>query len=141
MKDKLYYFPAYEMVTQYFVDPFREDNRHLAPIVPGTVIATFVRHYCQGDVAATTASTEAIDDAPGGKVHGRVMRHAAASVDDARSRELLARVAELEEDLADLQSTCEARQQVIDGLKRAADERLALIERLDAELKARGDAK
>jgi hypothetical protein len=141
LNDKLYYFPAYEMVTQYFVDPFREDNRHLAPIVPGTVIATFVRHFCAGDVAATTAEAESLEDAPGGKVHGRVMRHAAASIDDARSRELLARIAELEEDLAELQATCEARQEVIDGLKHAADERLVLIERLDAELRARGIAK
>lgn len=142
VNDKLFYFPAYEIVTQYFVDPFGADNRHLAPIVPGTVIATFVKHFCEGDVgAADTEPASALEGAPDSRAHGRVLRHAAASLEDARSRELLVRIAELEEDVAELQATCEARQDVIDGLKHAADERLRLIERLDGELRAQREHK
>jgi hypothetical protein len=70
--EKLFYFPAYEFVTDYFVDPFREDNRHLAPIVPGTIISYFVRHYCDGEMQPRRE-----DDAPGTmpKMIDRVMRH------------------------------------------------------------------
>jgi hypothetical protein len=41
-------------------------------------------------------------------------------------------VAELEEDIGELQRICDERQVVMDGLKQAADERLALVEKLHA---------
>ena len=127
--DSLFYFPAYEFVTSYFVDPFREDNRHLAPIVPGTIIAFFVRHFCEAELAVR-ADPGSLDSLPGGKVLNRVMQHAAIVGESSESRELLVRIAELEEDVAELQGICEARQGVIDEIKRAADERLRLVEEL-----------
>jgi hypothetical protein len=125
----LYYFPAYEFVTNYFVDPFREDGRHLAPIVPGTIISFFVRHFCEAGLAGERIEGS-LDSLPGGKVLERVMRHAAIVGESGVARELLVRIAELEEDLAGLQSICEARQEVIDGIKHEADERLQLVEEL-----------
>lgn len=54
---------------------------------------------------------------------------------DARSGELLARIAELEGRVVDLQKICDERREVIVELDRAARERLELIHRLDAEVK------
>lgn len=54
---------------------------------------------------------------------------------DPRSGELLARIAELEGKVVDLQKICDERQEVIVGLDQAARERLDLIHRLDAEVK------
>ena len=126
----LFYFPAYELVTQYFVDPFREDNRHLASAVPAAVIALFVDKYCR-DVGAATPAAGSLDGIAGGRVLGRVMRHAAIAA-EGETRELLVRIADLEEDAAELQRICDARQGVIDELKTAAEERLALLEKLHA---------
>lgn len=130
---RLFYFPSYEMVTQFFMEPHVEDNRHLAPIVPGTIVDFFARHYCEDSLQARReGSLEAI---PGGIYQEQFLRHAALGEKGVQSRELLARIAELEAANVTLQRICEERQVVIDGLDRAARERLALIERLDAELK------
>jgi hypothetical protein len=128
LNKELYYFPAYEIVTQYFVDPFREDNRHLAPFVPGRIIAFFVRHFCRAELAQR-ADPEALAALPSGKMLDRVMRHAAIVGDEA-NRELLVRIAELEQDMRELQRAADERLGVIDELKRAADERLRLVEEL-----------
>jgi hypothetical protein len=42
----LLYFPSYEIVKEYFVDPYLEDNRHPRPEVVSFVMNTFERHYC-----------------------------------------------------------------------------------------------
>ena len=153
---ELFYFPAYEFVTTYFIDPFREDNRHLVPLVPGRILAFFVRHYCEPDMIGERAP-ESLAPLAAGKPLERAMQHAAASAsEDDAQRELLVRIAELEEDVGDLQRVCDEREKVIAELGQAADERLrlvteldraarerlAVIERLDAELKAvrKGDA-
>lgn len=128
LNHELFYFPAYEIVTNYFVDPFREDNRHLAPIVPGTIISFFVRHYCRAEMARP-GQRESLESMPGGRVLERVMQHASIA-GEGPSRELLIRIAELEEDIVELQQVCDARQHVIDEVKKAADERLALVEQL-----------
>jgi len=52
---------------------------------------------------------------------------------DARSGELLARIAALEGTVVTLQRVCDERQEVIVGLDRAARERLELIHRLQRE--------
>jgi hypothetical protein len=44
--EKLFYFPAYEMVKEYFVDPYLDDNRHVKPEVLETVMQTFERAFC-----------------------------------------------------------------------------------------------
>ena len=43
--DPLYYFPSYEIVTAYFRDAYKLDNRHIHPRVIRTIMETFVRHY------------------------------------------------------------------------------------------------
>lgn len=133
--DSLFYFPSYEFVSNYFVDPFREDNRHLAPIVPGTIISFFVRHFCEVDAVVRT-DPRSLETLPGGKMLDRVLKHSAIASEGALDRELLARIAELEDDVAELQGICDARQCVIDELKYAADERLRIIEELDCALRS-----
>jgi peptidoglycan hydrolase CwlO-like protein len=92
-----------------------------------------------------------LDPLTAGKPLERVLQHAdSLATEDDPQRELLVRIAELEEDVADLQRVCDERQKVIEELRQAADERLrlvealdraaaerlALVERLDGELKA-----
>ena len=42
----LFYFPSYEIVKDFFVDPYEADNRHPTPDVVEFVMKTFERHYC-----------------------------------------------------------------------------------------------
>jgi len=42
----LFYFPSYEIVRDFFVDPFEEDNRHPKSEIVRFVMNTFERHYC-----------------------------------------------------------------------------------------------
>jgi hypothetical protein len=42
----LFYFPSYEIVREFFVDPFEEDNRHPKPEIIRSVMDAFERHYC-----------------------------------------------------------------------------------------------
>jgi hypothetical protein len=42
----LYYFPSYEIVKEFVVDPFKEDNRHPKPEVISMIMETFEKHYC-----------------------------------------------------------------------------------------------
>jgi GSCFA family protein len=44
--DRLFYFPAYEIVREAFGDPFVEDNRHIKPEILEAVMTTFERTYC-----------------------------------------------------------------------------------------------
>jgi hypothetical protein len=43
---ELFYFPSYEIVRDFFADPFGEDNRHPKPEIIRFVMNTFERHYC-----------------------------------------------------------------------------------------------
>lgn len=131
----LYYFPSYEIVTNYFIDPFEEDNRHLASIVPGSIIAFFAEHYCLPGVRQRGENS--LTSIPGGELHDRVLRHAAAGAEGSQARELLARIDELEDKTDYLQGVCDERLKVIEELDQAARERLELINKLDAELKSR----
>ena len=132
LNQQLFYFPSYEIVTSYFIDPFIEDNRHLAAIVPGTIIAFFAEHFCEPAVRQSNADNR--QENPDWAVHERVLRHAAAGAQGAQSRELLARIAELEEQTEYLQKVCDERLVVIEGLDKAAKERLALVEALHQKL-------
>ena len=40
-----FYFPSYEIVRDYFGDPFLPDNRHLDKSYSDAVIGVFARHY------------------------------------------------------------------------------------------------
>ncbi len=134
LNKQLFYFPSYEIVTSFFIDPFREDNRHLAPIVPGSIIAFFAKYFCEPSLMQRNDGS--LTNIPGGEMQERVMRHAAVT-EGTQSRELLVRIAELEDRNGDLQKTCDERQAVIDELDAAAKERLDLIVQLDAVARER----
>jgi GSCFA family len=44
--ERLFYFPAYEIVKEFFVDAYLEDNRHVRPEVLAAVMQTFERAFC-----------------------------------------------------------------------------------------------
>ncbi len=44
--DDIYYFPSFEMVKDYFVDPFMEDNRHLKKNSILEIMKLFEKNYC-----------------------------------------------------------------------------------------------
>lgn len=134
VNNELFYFPSYEMVTNYFIDPFREDNRHLAPIVTGSIIAFFAKYFCSEKLHERTVGS--LSTIPGGEMQENVLRHAAVGDDDAQARELHSRVAELEDEKVELQRVCDERLGVIQELDKAAKDRLALIQVLDAQLRA-----
>jgi len=137
LNKQLFYFPSYEIVTSFFLDPFRADNRHLSPIVPGSIIAFFSKYFCEPGVRQRNNGS--LTNTPGGVMQERVMRHAAVGDEGVQSRELLMRIAELEEENVALQKVCDERLHIIQGLDLAAKkERLNLIERLAAQLRKMG---
>jgi hypothetical protein len=44
--DNLYYWPSYEIVTDFFVDAYLEDRRHIRPEVVKTIMNLFTKYYC-----------------------------------------------------------------------------------------------
>lgn len=130
---ELFYFPSYEMVTSFFLDPFTEDNRHLAPIVPGSIIAFFAKYFCEPALVKRVDGS--LINIPGGEMQERVLRHASAGEGN-QSGELLSRIAELEDEKNLLLKICNERQLVIDELDAAAKERLDIILKLDAHIKS-----
>jgi hypothetical protein len=89
---------------------------------------------------ATEREAGSLAHLPGGRTFERAMGHAAFGGADDGTRELLVRIAELEEDAGQLQRICDERQRVIDELKQAADERLRLVETLHATAAERLEA-
>lgn len=126
---ELFYWPSYEIVHDFFRDPFEEDNRHVTSFVAGHVVRAFARHYCAPEMLASTSSAAAT----GSQKLDIFLDYAGSESRDPRDEELAARVAELERQVSELQSVCDARQKVIDELDHAARERLALVEKLHAE--------
>lgn len=41
----LYYFPSYEIVKEFFVDAYKEDNRHPKDEIVIAITQAFERHY------------------------------------------------------------------------------------------------
>ncbi len=126
---ELFYFPSYEIVHDYFRDPFEEDNRHVTGYVAGHVVRTFARYFCapemlEGGTKPSSTGSQKLD---------LFLDFASTESRDARDNETAARIAELEHQIAELQSVCDARQKVITDLDHAARERLALVERLHVE--------
>jgi len=106
---ELFYFPSYEIVQDFFRDPYEDDNRHVRPAVAATVVRCFAENFCDPALlAASGAIAGAAGDAGG-------------------------RIAELEAEVRELRRVCDERLRVIEGLDKAARERLELVERLDAE--------
>jgi hypothetical protein len=106
--DVYHYFPSYEMVTELFMDPFR-DNRHPYRHISDAIIGLFAQHYTTmpADLAIAELSPQ---------------------------NELHAANEELRRQNEQLETVNRERLEVIEELKTAADERLRVIEQLDAEL-------
>lgn len=125
----LFYFPSYEIVHDFFRDPFEEDNRHVTPFVAAQVVRCFAEHYCDASVLGAPS-------APAGGVsahHDLFLSISRSTAPDPSTAESSARIAQLERQVEDLRRVCAERLEVIEGLDRAAQERLDLINRLDAE--------
>jgi hypothetical protein len=125
MNRQLFYFPSYEIVHDYFRDPFEEDNKHVTSYVASQIIRVFSRLYCapemlRGSAAAPTGATK-LDI---------FLDFAGANPDDAREREYGARVSDLERQVEELQRVADERLRLIGELDSAARERLALIDEL-----------
>jgi hypothetical protein len=129
---ELFYFPSYEIVHDFFRDPFEEDNRHVTGFDAGHVVRTFAQHFCAPEMLAPPAAPADT----GERKLDIFLDFAGTESRDVREDEMSARVAELERQIAELRGVCDARQKVIDELDVAARERLALAERLHAECAA-----
>ena len=46
-ENELFYFPSYEITKDYFVDPFKEDNRHLKDDYTSRIMEVFEKFYCK----------------------------------------------------------------------------------------------
>jgi hypothetical protein len=124
---ELFYFPSYEIVNDYFRDPFEEDNRHVTGFVAGHVLRTFAQSFCAPEMLAAAPTS-----APptGWDKLDIFLDFSADESRDPAGSELTARVAELERLVTELQAVADARLEVIEGLERDAKERLALVEQL-----------
>jgi hypothetical protein len=137
LNTELFYFPSYEIVHDFFRDPFEEDNRHVCAYVASQVVHSFARYYCVPGMLARLDENKA---STGSSKLDSFLAFKRASDRDAREDEYGARIADLERQVEDLQRTCDERMKVIQELDHAARERLALVERLDrhcGELQAR----
>jgi hypothetical protein len=126
-------------VTNYFLDPYGHDNRHVSATVAAGIISYFVKHYCSADMIERTGRS--LRDLDGTAHLEQFIVESRIASTDPQSGELLARIAALESRIVDLQKVCDERQEVIVGLERAARERLDLIHRLDAEVKTRAGSR
>lgn len=126
---QLFYFPSYEMVHDYFRDPFEEDNRHVSSYVASRIVATFARHYCDPAMLARAGGASGTGDQ---KLDNFLAGDAEVSRDP-RAGEYPARIRELEREVEELRRVAAERLEVIQGLDSACKERLALIERLHGE--------
>lgn len=44
--DRVLYFPSFDIVKEFFVDPYEDDNRHPRAEIIEFIMQTFDRHYC-----------------------------------------------------------------------------------------------
>lgn len=49
--ENLFYFPSYEIVKEFYVDPYEDDNRHPRMEVISSIMNVFERYYCAGENA------------------------------------------------------------------------------------------
>lgn len=47
--EETYYFPSYEIVKDFFVDPYIEDNRHVRPEIVDFIMQAFAHQYCEDE--------------------------------------------------------------------------------------------
>ncbi len=120
LNHELFYFPSYEIVYDFFRDPFEEDNRHICSYVPEQIIRFFAEYYCEQVVPN---SNEESNDA------------------EVYTNELFSRISGLEQEVKNLHKVAGERLAVIEELDKAAKERLVLVNRLSEEIKKIRDNK
>jgi hypothetical protein len=125
---ELFYFPSYEIVHDYFRDPFEEDNRHVTAFVASQVVQAFARHYCTPEMLARLGGASA--SPTGLRTLDNFLAFGPATGRDVRGDEYAARISDLESQVEDLQRTADERLKVIGELDKAARERLVLVEEL-----------
>lgn len=113
LNQDLFYFPSYEIVYDFFRDPFEEDNRHICSYVPAQIIKFFAEHYCEKVVHNNNEEGD---------------------VGDVFTNELLARISELEGEVKKSYKIAEERLAIIEELDKAAKERLFLVNQLSEEI-------
>lgn len=45
-KEGVFYFPSYELVKEVFVDPYKDDNRHIKEVYTDQIMSIFENYYC-----------------------------------------------------------------------------------------------
>lgn len=129
----LFYFPSFEFVNDYFLDPFEHDDRHVSTTVAASIIRFFVKNYCAIEMIERSGQSLVGLDA-GEHLEQFIQQSRIVSIED-RSGALLARISELESKVSELQKVCDERLAIITELDTAARERLDIINVLDAEVK------
>ena len=124
---ELFYFPSFEIVHDFFRDPFEEDNRHVTPFVSSQIVQTFARYYCIPEMLDRFGDSKPLT---GSKKLDNFLGFANTICRDVRQDEYTARIADLERQIEDLQHSCDDRMKLIQELDKAAKERLALVEQL-----------
>src|ERR1041384_3881961 len=124
---------SYEMVHDFFRDPFDEDMRHVVPFVAAQIVRTFAHRYCSPEMLAAMNPGAAT----GVRDLDQFLGESRRSSRDAREDEYEARIVELERTVTEPQRICDERALVISALDIAARERLAVVERLDEKLKTK----
>jgi hypothetical protein len=127
---ELFYFPSYEIVNEFFRDPFEEDNRHVTAFVASQVVRTFAQHFCAREMLERLARAEG---STGSRGLDTFLDFAGSPSRDVLNDEYATRISDLERQVEELQRVCAERLVVVEGLDKAARERLDLINRLDAE--------
>lgn len=135
-----YYFPSYEMVLDFFRDPFREDNRHLCSFVPAKILVHFAKAYTTFDVPddAESSSGQHTEPAFASEIADPELRKVSVIADrfaneDVYSQEFVTRISQLETENLYFKKVCDERQQIIKELDSAARERLEIIRRVEVE--------
>jgi hypothetical protein len=105
---RAFYFPSYELATNYFIDPYGPDNRHISPTVAAGIIHYFVKHYCSAEMIERTGRS--LRDLDGTWQFEQFIQQSRIASADPQSGELLARIAALESRIVDLQKVCDERQ-------------------------------
>lgn len=116
MGGRLHYFPAYELFTQYFIDPYQSDNIHATPYVTGRLCASFAQMFCQA-----VPQKPASESLAGFNVfHSQALSISLSTpVADEGDREMQTKLEHLEAENASLQQVCRERLAVIEELKQA----------------------
>jgi len=110
-----FYFPSFEIVKEFLVDPFQDDNVHVRDDYVRQILQLFARFYVSD-----------MRDAPSFEAYSSSI-----------VAEMQSRIRDLTVQLSEYRSVSAERLAVIDELKSACDSRLELINKLEATCKER----